>query len=269
MPELPEMETYKNLLQMKVTGQQIVAVEVNREKSINTPVSQFSKELLGTRIIQIHRRGKYLLFELETGKILLLHLMLGGLMYIEDKTDIISRTKQVILSFSSHKLVFIGLRLGYLHLHDSTSVKGEIADLGPEPLHSDFTHSFFESLLESKRGMLKTTFVNQKFIAGIGNCYSDEICFVAGLLPTRKINTLKKDEIKKLYNSISTVLKEAIHFGGYIELPLFKDDQLTGGYNDKCKVYDREGENCVRCGNTIVKQTVSSRKVFFCPNCQI
>ncbi|WP_449536581.1 bifunctional DNA-formamidopyrimidine glycosylase/DNA-(apurinic or apyrimidinic site) lyase [Ferdinandcohnia sp. Marseille-Q9671] len=269
MPELPEMETYKNLLQLKVAGHTIQSVEVNREKSINTPVSDFTRELVGTKIISVKRRGKHLIFELETGKRLLLHLMLGGLMYIETENDTISRTKQVILSFASHHLTFIGLRLGYLHLLTPKEIDDEFSDLGPEPLQPDFTPQQFEKLIENKRGRLKTTLVDQHFIAGIGNCYSDEICFEAGLLPTRTFDTLDETQTEKLYHSIQSVLQEAIRFGGYIEQPLFKDDQLTGGYNEKCKVYDREGQTCIRCGSKIVKKLISSRKTFFCANCQI
>ncbi len=269
MPELPEMETYKNLLQLKVAGHVIQDVEVNREKSINTTVSEFTKELVGNKITHIHRRGKHLIFDLESGNKLLLHLMLGGLMYIETDNDTISRTKQVILRFASHQLCFIGLRLGYLHLLTPDQVKTELADLGPEPLQPGFTLQSFEKLVENKRGMLKTTLVDQDFIAGIGNCYSDEICFAAELLPTRTFDTLDGAQVQKLYQSIHSVFQDAIRFGGYMEQPLFKGDYLTGGYDEKCKVYDREGESCVRCGSVIKKKEVSSRKTFFCANCQI
>ena len=268
MPELPEMETYKNLLQLKVAGHVIQDVEVNREKSINTSVCDFTKELVGNKITQIHRRGKHLIFELESGNKLLLHLMLGGLMYIETNNDSISRTKQVILRFTSHQLCFIGLRLGYLHLLTPDQVESELADLGPEPLQPGFTLQSFEDLVENKRGMLKTTLVDQDFIAGIGNCYSDEICFAAELLPTRTFDTLDDAQVQKLYQSIHSVFQDAIRFGGYMEQPLFKGDHLTGGYDEKCKVYDREGEVCVRCGSVIKKKEVSSRKTFFCANCQ-
>ncbi|WP_077618092.1 DNA-formamidopyrimidine glycosylase [Bacillus sinesaloumensis] len=269
MPELPEMETYKNLLQLKIAGYSIKSVEVNREKSINTSVSEFTKELIENKITQIQRRGKHLIFELASGKQLLLHLMLGGLMYIETDESTISRTKQVILNFGGHRLCFIGLRLGYLHLLTPQEVEAELADLGPEPLQPNFTLQEFERLVDNKRGMLKTTLVDQHFIAGIGNCYSDEICFAAELLPTQTFDTLSGEEIQRLYQSIQNVFQEALRFGGYMEQPLFKDDQLTGGYDEKCKIYDREGEPCVRCGSTIVKKDVSSRKTFFCPNCQI
>ncbi len=269
MPELPEMETYKNLLQLKFAGHTIKAVEVNREKSINSSVADFTEELVGNKITQIHRRGKHLVFDLASGKKLLLHLMLGGLMYIETDKDTISRSKQVILSLTSHRLTFIGLRLGYLHLLTLKEVEEEFAELGPEPIEPGFSFETFQKLAENKKGKLKTTLVDQHFIAGIGNRYSDEICFAAELLPTRSLNTLDNTQLQKLHSSIQSVLQEGIRYGGYIDLPLFKGDQLTGGFEEKCRVYNREGESCVRCGSVIVKKEVSSRKTFFCANCQI
>ncbi|MEH7382113.1 DNA-formamidopyrimidine glycosylase family protein [Bacillus sp. JJ1533] len=269
MPELPEMETYKNLLQLKIAGHSINEVEVNREKSINSSIADFKKELIGNKVTKIYQRGKHLIFDLASGKKLLLHLMLGGLMYIEKEDDAISRTKQVILSFASHRLTFIGLRLGYLHLLTAKEIEEEFADLGPEPIDPTFTFESFQQLAEKKKGKLKSTLVDQQFIAGIGNRYSDEICFAAGILPTRTMDTLDNTLLKKLHSSIQSVLQEGIRYGGYIDLPLFKGDQLTGGFGEKFKAHNREGEVCVRCGSVIVKKEVASRKTFFCANCQI
>ncbi|MEH7237567.1 bifunctional DNA-formamidopyrimidine glycosylase/DNA-(apurinic or apyrimidinic site) lyase [Bacillus sp. JJ1562] len=269
MPELPEMETYKNLIQLKLAGHTINAVEVNREKSINSSVADFTNELIGNKITQIHRRGKHLIFELASGKKLLLHLMLGGLMYIEKDADTISRTKQVIISFASQSLTFIGLRLGYLHLLTPKEIEEELTNLGPEPLEPSFTIQAFQKLAENKKGKIKTALLDQQFIAGIGNRYSDEICFAAKILPTRIVDSLDNAQLQKLHSSIQSVLQEGIRYGGYIDLPLFKGDQLTGGFEEKCRVYNREGELCVRCGAVIVKKELSSRKTFFCANCQI
>ncbi|QOR65041.1 DNA-formamidopyrimidine glycosylase [Cytobacillus suaedae] len=268
MPELPEMETYKNLLNQKLRGKVIKEVLINREKSINVPVPQFKSEVTGARIIEIERAAKQLIFHLDNGKYLLLHLMLGGLMYIGNEQDSPDRTKQIELIFEHNRLYFIGLRLGYLHLYNQTELGAELADLGPDPLSEQFTFQRFEELALSRKGMLKTTLVNQQFIEGIGNCYSDEICFHAKILPTRKFNELEGEDVKLLYTSIQSVLKEAIRLGGYMEMKLFESDLLTGGYNDNCMVYDRKGEPCPRCKEQIKKEMISSRKTFFCPNCQ-
>lgn len=268
MPELPEMENYKKLLTNKIIGKTIIDIEVNREKSINTSSTDFIQELRGKQIVKIDRRAKHLIFRLSSGKNLLLHLMLGGWMYIGNDNDSPNRTKQVILSFQDMKLYFIGLRLGYLHMLDENDLETKLSDLGPEPLDPNFTFENFQDIFQSKRGKLKTTLIDQKIISGIGNCYSDEICFEAKIKPTITVNSLGKDRLFSLYNSIQTVLRNAISLGGYMEEPLYLGDQLTGGYNNHLLVYDREGEECRRCGGTIVKIELSSRKCFYCPDCQ-
>ncbi len=268
MPELPEMETYKRLLSERVIGRPITDVQVEREKSINVPVIRFSQTLTGSTITTIDRRAKHLLFRLHSGNVLLLHLMLGGFMYYGTSSDRLERTAQITLSFGDDKLYFHGLRLGYLHLLTDEQAEAELSDLGPEPLDPSFSAEQFHQLLKKKRGALKTTLVDQHVLAGIGNCYADELCFHARILPTRRIPTLTPQEVEQLYKSMRTVLQEAVRYGGYIERPLFRGDTLTGGYNDRCLVYDRGNEPCVRCGTPIVQSELSSRKVFFCTNCQ-
>ncbi len=268
MPELPEMETCRQLLGRQLTGLVITEAEINREKSINVPPAEFIRQVQNSTITSIDRRAKHLIFRLSSGKNLLLHLMLGGWMYLGNDEDNPDRTKQVILSFGSRKLYFIGLRLGYLHLLTVQELEKEFEELGPEPLDPGFTAASFAQLLEKKRGMLKTSLVNQHFIAGIGNCYSDEICHQAGLLPMRKIEELSEMEKSRLYPAMKTVFANAIQSGGYMDEPLFKGDLITGGYNERCMVYDREGESCLRCGSQTVKEEISSRKTFYCPGCQ-
>ncbi|GAA0330514.1 Fpg/Nei family DNA glycosylase [Bacillus carboniphilus] len=266
MPELPEMENYRRFLEQKLKGQIISSVEINREKSINVPVDQIMKNVVKHEITSIERRAKHLLFHLDHGMVLLLHLMLGGWMFFGTNAEKPDRTIQVKLSFGANHLFFIGLRLGYLHLLTKDEVANELNDLGPEPLDVSFTLPAFMNLVEGRRGRLKTKLVDQQFISGIGNCYSDEICYHAQLLPTRNLNELEQGETQQLYHSIRHVLKQATHEGGYMENPLYKGDTLTGSV--VTKVYDREGERCSRCGSTIIKEMISSRKTFYCKGCQ-
>lgn len=207
------------------------------------------------------------MFHLENGYILLLHLMLGGRIYLGTDADKPERTIQIQFSFGKQNLYFIGLRLGFLHIYDRSGAEKELSDLGPEPLAEEFTVDAFIKLLERKRGRLKSKLVDQQFISGIGNCYSDEICFHARIIPIREINELNQHEVVQLYQSIRFVLHDALKHGGYME-PFFPGDTLTGGYDSLCKVYDREGETCGRCGSVIIKEIISSRKTFYCTGCQ-
>lgn len=268
MPELPEMENYKMLLTPIVTGKPITAAMIERPKSLNVAPADFIGNVSSRRIVQLHRRAKHLLFALDSGNVLLLHLMLGGWIFYGTEGERPARTAQVILSFGERNLYFFGLRLGYLHLHTMLEARQRLSQLGPEPLHPSFHEEIFQQMMSGKRGTLKTALIDQKFISGIGSCYSDEICFAAGVLPTRSIQQLTEEERSRLYVSIRSVLREAIDYGGYMEYPLFVGDVRTGKYNDRCKVYDCEGKACLRCGHPIGRTEIASRKSFFCANCQ-
>lgn len=268
MPELPEMENYKILLAQKIQGQTITDLHINRDKTVNVSSETFIKQVRMQEVVAIERKAKHLLFHLKNGYVLLLHLMLGGLMFYgmeENKPD---RTIQVQLIFGSKNLYFIGLRLGYLHIFDKEGVRQELEDLGPEPLDGNFTVDSFLKHSASKRGRIKTTLVDQKFLSGIGNRYVDEICYHAQILPMRNMNELQHVEAVQLYNSIRYVLNQAIKLGGYMDTPLFENDAKTGGYQAYFKVYNREGETCERCGAKIIKEKISSRKTFYCRGCQ-
>ncbi|ANE47857.1 formamidopyrimidine-DNA glycosylase [Paenibacillus swuensis] len=268
MPELPEMETYKALLSKKTAGRTITAVSVERPKSVNMTAQQFIEQVSGRTITGYDRRAKQLLFLLDDGRLMALHLMLGGWMFYGREEDKPDRTSQVILSFGENQLYFMGLRLGHLHLYTQDEANQVFAELGPEPTAPSFTVEAFAALLSSKRGALKTKLLDQSIIAGIGNCYSDELCHHAGIRPDRSIGGLSQADYAALYRSMHAVFEEAIQYGGYMENPLYVGDTLTGGYNDRCKVYDRENQPCYRCGQPIVKEMLNSRKMFYCSNCQ-
>ncbi|NTZ16924.1 Fpg/Nei family DNA glycosylase [Paenibacillus sp. JMULE4] len=268
MPELPEMENYRILLNGRIAGRTITGTEIGREKSINVSPLRFERELTGQAVRTVDRRAKHLLFPLTSGKVLVLHLMLGGMIFYGTMEEAPERTVQVRIDFGDRHLFCIGLRLGYLHLYEAEEASALMEKLGPEPLDPGFTAERFEERLRVKRGTLKSNLADQSLLAGIGNCYSDEICFHAGLLPSRRPFDLTSLEFGRLYRSMREVLTEATHYGGYMEMPLFTGDTLTGGFDSRCRVYDREGEPCVRCGRPIVRQDVSSKKSFCCLGCQ-
>jgi formamidopyrimidine-DNA glycosylase len=266
MPELPEMETYRTLLSSLIGSKKITNVVIQREKSINIPIDRFTMQVTNQTIKTITRRAKYLIFQLENGSCLLLHLMLGGWMFFGKEENKPERTVQVKLSLGDQHLFFIGLRLGYLHLLSPEKIKEELEKLGPEPLEPHLTIDAFKQLMQNRKGAIKSTLINQEVLAGIGNGYSDEILWHAELRPDKKINDLDNQQLTRLYNSIQTILKKGIKQGGYMENPLYKGDGKTGGY--QFYVHAREGEECPRCRVPIVIEEISSRKTYFCQNCQ-
>ncbi|MFC4101109.1 DNA-formamidopyrimidine glycosylase [Paenibacillus xanthanilyticus] len=268
MPEWPEMENYRIRLSGLIAGQTITGVDVTRAKSINVEPALFEAELTGRTVWFIERKGKMLIFHLDNGKRLLLHLMLGGVMHFGTDEEAPERSVQVALRFQRGTLRFIGLRLGYLHLLTQKETEAQLKELGPDPFDQRLTLERFKERFKGKRGAIKTALVDQHVLSGIGNCYADEMAFEAGIRPDARIPELAPESWERLYSAMRTVLHDALNKGGYMELPLTTDDTLTGGYNEHCLVYDRSGEPCRRCGGTIVQAEISSRKMFYCPNCQ-
>jgi len=143
-----------------------------------------------------------------------------------------------------------------------------LQNLGPEPLEKGFTPSKFKKLLKGKRGRIKPLLMDQTFIAGIGNIYSQEALFLAGIHPKRSPSSLVDKEIESLYNNLLSVLQEAISYGGssvdtYVDL-----NGKKGDYESYLKVYGREGKNCSRCGAVIERVKMAGRGTYFCPCCQ-
>lgn len=270
MPELPEMETYRMQLTNAVSGRTIESAEVTREKTINVAVQQFIDTVSGSRIEQIERRAKMLLFRLDNGSTLLLHLMLGGSMFWGTEEEAPDRTSQVKLIFAQddRRLFFHGLRLGYLHLYEEDELARKLAKLGPDALDPALNAEVFAARIGKARGALKSALTDQSVISGIGNCYSDELCFLARIKPLRTVASLDSADFHALFTAMHSTFAEAIRYGGYMETPFFAGDTHTGGYNDRCKVYDRGGDPCYRCGTAITKTELAGRKVFYCEQCQ-
>jgi len=269
MPEIPEMEVYKSQLSETVIHKKVTGITINREKAINVEPAVFFELVNDQLIVYVSRRGKHLIVTLGNGYYLVGHLMLGGRIYLAESGEKLKTQGSVILEFlNGRKLYFINLRLGWLHVMNEEEMDRQFAKLGPEPLSEFFTLEWLSDNLSQRRGIIKPLLTDQGFIAGIGNCYSDEILFEAGLRPDRKANEINPKEIKQLFSAIPTVLKEAITNGGYMEKPFSLNDQLTGSHNDHLKVYDREGQSCFRCSDKIIMTTLSGKKSFFCPSCQ-
>jgi len=270
MPEWPEMEHYKRMLNRQIAGQTITSTVVQREKSLNVTTDVFHTLVIGRTVTHIERRAKMLLFQLDDGHTLLLHLMLGGWMFYGTEEEKPQRTIQITLQFGNiaHNLYFIGLRLGYLHIYNPNELEQRLADLGPDPFEPSFTISEYRNLLNNKHSPLKVILTDQSVIAGIGNCYSDEICFASRIRPSRRPESLSTSEWQSLYEGMHATLREAVDYGGYMDHSFMSDDRITGGFDSRCKVYDREGEPCYRCGNLIRREDIGAKKSFYCPQCQ-
>jgi formamidopyrimidine-DNA glycosylase len=266
MPELPEVETVKNELMPHVLGREVTGVDVLWEGTVcQPPVEEFRSRIIGQRITGLSRRGKYLLFELSSGDILIVHMKMSGSLLFNPSDDKYNRA--IIHLDGGVDLYFRDPRkFGKMWLvEDKETVVGK---LGPEALGDDFTYEVLAERLENRKAPVKTLLCDQAFLAGLGNMYADESLFVAGIHPLREGGSLSKDEIEQLYGAIRQVLRAAIDNKGASIVNYFRPGGDKGTAHFEFKVAHRGGEPCPRCGTTIQRIPVRNRGSYFCPRCQ-
>lgn len=268
MQELPELDIYRALLAEQFAGAQITGIEVKSPKTFQASLEQLERDVAGKAVWFVERRGKHLLFHLDNGKRLMLHMAQGAYLYKGSDVDQPKRPAQLIIRFSDQALYCIGLRADDMQLLSVKEVEEKLGRLGPDPFEKRLTVDRFIDRFAKKRGTLKAALMDQNIISGIGSVYADEIFFAAEVRPDAKIPVLERETWERLYVSMHKVLKEAISKGGAGEQPFAEDDSLTGGYLAHFKVYNREGQSCPRCGATIVRMDVSTRKAYVCLSCQ-
>jgi len=265
VPELPEVETVKRELEGKVLHKKITNIEVIAEGVLKEPSSrQFKKEIIGQSIEEIVRKGKLLIFKLNNGKFLIVHLRIAGwLLY--GKTD---QKARVVFEFSDGKaLNYMDQRLlGEIRLIDDYKDLNFIKKLGPEPF--DFGLSEFKDVLKRKKTKIKAALLDQHLIAGLGNIYVQEALFLAKINPERRCCDLEETEVELLLKKTISVLKEAIkHKGSSIDIYRVTDGE-KGGMEKRLKVYGRQKEPCFVCGQPIKKIFLAGRGTCFCAHCQ-
>jgi formamidopyrimidine-DNA glycosylase len=273
MPELPEVETVKRTLQTRLTGLTITGVHLYLPKIVKTPDTEdFKKIIINRKILEINRRGKYLLIALSGGYTLAVHLrMTGRLVYVSDDMPPTNHTHVVFHLDNSCSLIFADMRqFGGMWLVPTSSL-GSLAgykDLGVEPLEECFNMDFLKKELCRRRTRIKSLLLNQTFIAGLGNIYADEVLHRAGLNPERPAETLTSREAARLHRSVIDVLREGIDNRGTTVRDYIDGDGRTGSYQELLRVYKQEGKPCQNCGQIITKKKVGGRSSHYCPSCQ-
>jgi formamidopyrimidine-DNA glycosylase len=268
MPELPEVETIKNDLRQALIGRRFNKVTVHWPRTVAHPAPEpFQRRLEGQRVLDVGRRGKYLVFRLSGGDYLLIHLKMTGRLLIRETGAAMEPHVRVVFDLDDgRQLRFDDTRkFGRMYLVDDPQTV--VGRLGPEPL--DFTLEVFASLIARRRGRLKSLLLNQEFLAGLGNIYADEALFAASLQPLRCANTLTPAEVERLYHGIRHVLRQALARRGTTFDGRYRDPAgEAGGYQERLAVYRRAGQPCPRCGTPIERLVVGGRGTFFCPRCQ-
>jgi len=271
MPELPEVETILKGIKKELIGKKISKAEVLFRGIVKTPVRTFQGELAGAVIRGASRRSKFLLMELDKPFVVLIHLkMTGQLLYSRERRK--TPHTHLILHFSDgtflHYLDIRKFGAWWLYPREGLARVKELKKVGEEPLGPAMNWDRFNELLDGKKGKLKPLLMDQTFICGMGNIYSDEILYRARIHPLRQLQTLKPLERKELFHAMKTKLEEGIRRGG-CSMDTYLN--LTGGkgtMQEHLLVYGRKEGKCLRCGTGIKTLRLSGRTGHFCPYCQ-
>ena len=308
VPELPEVETIKRDLNKAIIGpastkapdsakastgeparrgKKIIGVSILWAKTVS-PLSptNFRKKIIGTKITAIERRAKMIRIKLSGSLDLLIHLKMTGQLIFKSKTgraisgghpqaggldNLPNNFTRLVFDFSDGSKIFFNdmRKFGWVRLLDDATITQLFTNHGPEPLEKDFSVKYFQSLLSRyPKRPIKQILLDQKIIAGIGNIYADESCFIAGILPTRLAGNISVLEIKKLQRAIVAVLKHSISKHGTSSRNYVRGDGSQGGFVPHLKVYGRAGEPCKVCGHPIKKTRLVGRGTHFCNHCQ-
>ena len=278
MPELPEVETIRRDVEKAFVSHRIKKVDVSGARTVrrHRNSKEFIGRVEGRKLTGVRRRGKYLLMHLDGGDVLVVHLgMSGQLLRANPKEAVVKHTHVVLTFAGAPQLRFVDPRtfgeLFVTSLDELEESVPELAHLGFDPIDEQMAWTRFGEMLTAKKTKLKPLLMDQKFVAGIGNMYADEILFAAGLRPDRTSDSLTAQEIRRLYRSVVEVLQDAIkHRGSSLADEQYRDlFGDVGEYQRLHNVYDRGGEACPRCRGTIVREKANGRSAFFCPRCQI
>lgn len=281
MPELPEVETISNDLQVLV-NKKITDIKVYDTKILGAAdINIFNAELLGKTVRRIFRRGKHLIVKLSSNKFLVIHLRMTGQLVLgkllagsriafrfsifEKKTNPPSSPFARIgqwLNFVDQR------RFGTMDLVEDWQKIKALKEMGPEPFSDEFDWTFLRKIFAKHKTKVKSLLIDQRLIAGIGNIYVQEALFLAGIKPQRLAKSLSDKEIKKLARSIKFVLKKAIRYRGS------SVDNYVNGYGQKGEahlhlyVYGQAGQPCSHCQTKLRDIKISGRNTVYCPNCQ-
>ena len=274
MPELPEVTTISEDVRALAAGRKVVRAEIMGDDVSNAGVEGFTQRLVGKTLRGTGRRGK--IFTLDFGDVVgLIHLVISGRVLRLPEWREPDRTNTAIIEFEGGDgeapvvLTFAKLWLGYFDLYEPERVDEHplISRLGPDPFSEDFSVEYLTGVF-GRKAAIKGLLLDQSVVAGLGNIYVDEVLFAAGVHPTRKANTLSREEVRTIYAATHDILGRAIQLRG-TTFDSYHDAFGEGGkFQYQLKVFARAGEPCPVCSTQILKLRVAGRGTHVCPVCQ-
>jgi formamidopyrimidine-DNA glycosylase len=288
MPELPEVEVVKKSLINKTQNLIVKAVKINDGRLRYKIDLNKIKKIIGLKFKKISRRSKYLLFFFDKDVVMLVHLGMTGKFFFIDRKKTKFKTSfyyeidedkdkkhdRIIFNLSNNqKLIYNDVRkFGFIKLYNKSDLdkSSHIKKLGPEPLDDEFNFFYFRRYILGRNRNIKDILMDQKFVAGLGNIYVNEILFFSGVKPSRKIQNLNNAEIKKIIKYTKKILIRAINLGGSSIKNFSSTSGKRGSYQQHFSVYGKIGENCTvkNCKERIIKIFLSNRATFYCNKCQ-
>ncbi len=276
MPELPEVETLARTLRPELVGQTILEADVRWARTVAAPSARKFKEQIKGQLIQsVGRRGKFLNLRLKAYNFLI-HLRMSGDLIIKEGKIKPEKHDRLILGLtptplpeangrevSEKHLVFNDTRkFGRVWLTEKA--EEVLGDLGPEPLSDEFTPKWLFGALHARRRQLKPLLLDQGFLAGLGNIYTDEALHMAKLHPLALSDSVNAGQAERLHRSIQNILQEGIRRNGASIDWVYRG----GEFQNHFRVYGRQGEPCPVCGTTIERLVIGQRGTHICPHCQ-
>jgi len=276
VPELPEVETVRSGLEKHVADRRIESVEVHHPRAVRRHLPgplDFAGQLVGRRVVDVRRRGKYLWLPLDSGDAIVGHLGMSGQMLLQpagtpDETHLRIRFR---FDDGDPELRFVDQRtFGGLSVSSGgADLPAEIAHIARDPIDPEFSDEGFAAGLRRRRTEVKRALLDQTLISGVGNIYADEALWRAGLHGTRPTDRLTRPAALRLLGHVRDVLEEAIRAGGTSFDALYVDVNGESGYFERgLNAYGREGLPCNRCGAPMRREAFMNRSSFSCPKCQ-
>ncbi len=278
MPELPEIEILRRDLEKEIVGRRIKEVDVRPGSNAMKIIRRHGRRkelqdlLGGAKVDSVDRIGKALVFRFDNGKALIADLADAGGLYKTSASDTMVTNTHIVFSFTiGGQLRLVDpLKTSEIYVTEADAIADELKSDAIDPLEQQLTWNHFSALLDQKAQPMKEVLTDQGFIAGLGDVYTDEILWTAGIRPDRPSDKLTSQDVRRIYRGLIEVLQEAVKLRGTtVGISDFKDlHGIPGQYQLELKVYEREGESCRRCRNAIVKEEFAGRVTYLCPQCQ-
>lgn len=273
MPELPEVETTRRGLALKLQDRRITRIEARRPDLRFPLPADFAARIRDRQVEALERRAKYILLRLSGGLVWLIHLGMSGRMVIRQgwPNDIGPHDHVIFGTDDGSSVTFNDARrFGMMDLIEAPALAGHklLGNIGPEPLDNAFTPAVLIAALHGKRTPMKAALLDQRVVAGLGNIYVSEALYRAGIHPERLAGSVAPKRLEKLVPAIKDVLLEAVEAGGSSLRDYVQTDGELGYFQTRFRVYDREDQPCQACQRPIKRIVQSGRSTFFCGHCQ-